>query len=162
MENHIEVEVMEFEQPKKKRMRSRAIFYEWTEHEIVKLIQAVKKKPELWKPSHKMYKYRNKRKMAWRDIEENVFNSIINLSEITSKWNNLRVQYKTYAVRYKALERESGSEWVNNTKWRHFDAMIFIDANYEQLTETSISNLTTVVDVQSKTQNKPVVSLILK
>lgn len=136
-------DVVESQQQAPKKKRARIIAHEWTEHEINELIQAVETKPELWKSSHESYKNRNKKDAAWRDIEENVFDSDIKLAEITTKWNNLRVQYKTYAVKYKTKPSGSGRGIIN--KWKHFDAMNFIGANEESSTETTVSNLPPVV-----------------
>lgn len=92
----------------KKRKRLRFVAHEWSDGEIIKLIESVEMKPELWKCNHVAYKNRNKKDSAWRDIEENVFNSVIRVQDIQTKWNNLRVQYKSYAAKYKNKPSGSG------------------------------------------------------
>lgn len=138
-------EIEEISNPVTKRKRGRVILHEWSENDIVALIQAVEAKPELWKSSNPWYKNRTKKDAAWRDIEENVFNSIIKLSEITTKWNNLRVQYKSYAAKYK--NKPSGSGRSQIAKWKHFDSMNFIGTGDDLSAETTISNLSNPVSV---------------
>lgn len=121
-----------------KRKRTRYIAYDWSEVEINSLICAVEEKPELWLSTHSGYRNRVKKDAAWRDIVENVFANKIALTDITTKWNNLRVQYKSYSAKYKSMP--SGSVRSNIVKWRFLDAMHFIGGN-DLATETTISNL---------------------
>lgn len=133
-ENDSEVE----KQPSSKKKRTRAITYEWTDIEILKLISSVELKELLWKPNHEHYKNRNAKDAAWREIEE-AFGGKVKTGDLTTKWNSLRVQYKQYAAKYKSKPSGSGREATN--KWKFFDAMNFIGVSDDTLTETTVSNL---------------------
>lgn len=123
----------------KKKRGGCVVLHEWSDGDIVALIHAVETKPELWKCSDPGYKNRTKKDAAWRDIEENVFHRIIKTTEISAKWSNLRVQYKSYAAKYK--NRPSGSGRSQIAKWKFFDAMNFVGAVDDLLSESTISNL---------------------
>lgn len=122
----------------KNRKRVRSILHEWNDSEIQQLISAVETKCELWKSNHELYKNKTKKDAAWRDISENVFDGKLSSTELNTKWSNLRVQYKSYASKYKS--KPSGSGFESISKWKFFDCMSFIDANNES-DEVTESNL---------------------
>lgn len=123
---------------RKTKKRARTVLHEWNDSEINNLISAVETKVELWKSNHELYKNKLKKDAAWRDISENVFDSKLSSSELNTKWSNLRVQYKTYAAKYKLKPSGSGAQTIN--KWKFFDCMSFIDGNNESIQATE-SNL---------------------
>lgn len=111
-----------------KRKRNRTpISHKWLDEEIQKLIESVEERPPLWNPLEKQYKNRPVKDALWRETSEIVFNNEIDESEAITKWNNLRVQFKSYDTKYKSTK--SGQAYIPKTKWQFYDQMNFININ---------------------------------
>lgn len=121
-----------------KRSRPK-VSIKWNDDNIFKLITAVESYEELWDPSSQIYKNRTAKDSAWREIHENLFNSEIGLTELISKWNNIRIQFRSY--RSKLSLKKSGSGTDDSPKWKFWNAMLFIDRMENQYSQATASNM---------------------
>lgn len=109
---------------KRKQGSTRAtIQHKWTDEQINKLIEAVEERQPIWNQAEKAYHNRNTKDLLWKEICEDVFQQQIDSSEIVSKWNNLRVQFRTYDSKYNGTK--SGQAYAPKQKWQFYDALQF-------------------------------------
>lgn len=105
---------------KRKRARNR-VTMEWTDAQTIRLILAVKNHEALWNSQIIEYRVKHVREMAWREISEETFNGQVDISEISVKWTNLRIQFRSCYSKNK-LERIDD----RFARWKFYNHMKFI------------------------------------
>lgn len=123
--------------PTKKRRVKPKVVKEWDEDEIFKLIAAVEDYPCIWNAGEEMYHNKSARENAWQTIGD-IFNGKYDTSDMSAKWSNLRIQYRTAAARAKS---KSGQGVVENPKWKYFSALSFVGRAEDEQTQATVSNL---------------------
>lgn len=129
---------------KRKRTTRATIQHKWEEEDINQLIGAVEERQPLWNPAQKEHSNRNTVKMLWNEVYEDVFKQKFDAGEIICKWNNLRVQWRTYDAKYKGTK--SGQAYAPKQKWQFFDSLQFLRIN-EPNNMIAVSNLDTAVSI---------------
>lgn len=112
---------------------------EWNDDAIGKLILCVETRQCLWNAQLNEYRNKNHRDAAWKEISE-IFEEKYSANELSAKWANLRIQFKSYSAKFKKTEsgQATGEYQVH---WRFFKPMLFIlSAETEQSTQSE-SNL---------------------
>lgn len=124
---------------KRKRNQNRVkISHTWSHEDIVKLITEVETRPALWNVGHVDYKNRNKRDSAWQEVYA-IFVKKIPVEELTTKWQNLRTQYRT--AKANAKKTKSGQAASDKPHWKYYSQMDFVGAAEQNQTVQSVSNI---------------------
>ncbi|XP_055622922.1 uncharacterized protein LOC129766418 [Toxorhynchites rutilus septentrionalis] len=121
---------------KRKRGKVEAV---WDEANINKLICAVETNDCIWNAGNEEYKNRGMRDSVWQYIAENIFDGKYSVAEVSAKWTNLRIQFRSYYA--KKNKRKSGQAACSKTCWKYYSQMMFIATSEEQQTARSESNL---------------------
>lgn len=122
---------------KRKRERNR-VTMEWTDELTIRLILAVKNHEALWNTQIIEYRVKNLRETAWREISEKTFNGQVDITEISVKWTNLRIQFRSCFAKKKLEGIED-----HFPKWKFYNHMKFIvdiekkPSNASAITEVS-------------------------
>lgn len=97
---------------------------EWDDDAIGKLISYVETRQCLWNAQLKEYRNKNQRDAAWKEISE-IFESKYPANELSAKWANLRIQFKSYAAKFNKTKsgQATGEHQIH---WRFFKPMLFI------------------------------------
>lgn len=96
---------------KRKRERQR-VTMEWNDELTVRLILAVRRHAVLWNTRAVDYRIKMARERAWREISDESFNGQVDITEISVKWTNLRIQFRScYAKNKLAAASEDLSKW---------------------------------------------------
>lgn len=118
---------------------TKKVLAEWDDDGIVKLISCVETHECLWNAKLKEYRNKNQRDAAWKEVF-NIFEEKYPINELSAKWANLRIQFKSYAAKFKKTKSGQGTGEYN-VHWRFFKPMLFIlSAEHEQSTNSE-SNL---------------------
>lgn len=127
-------------EPEKKR-KSRKITTDWTDEKVAALIGSVEDEPVLWNATLQEYRNKIKRDSAWKNMSEVVFENAIGPSELNTKWQSLRCQYKDQLNR--AIKKKSGQGTDENytVRWKHYEQMKFLDSGDGSETTETTSNL---------------------
>lgn len=130
---------MDYEPVKKSARKAKKVSADWDDESINKLICAVEVHECLWNAGLKEYRNKTHRDTAWSEVC-NAFDGKYPVNEISAKWANLRIQFKSYAAKFKKTKSGQGfGEY--QVHWRFFKPMMFIaTAETEQSTSTE-SNL---------------------
>lgn len=115
-----------FVNSKRKRERNR-VTMEWTDALTIRLILAVKNNEPLWNTQIVEYRVKHVREEAWREIATETFNGQVDITEISVKWTNLRIQFRSC---YAKKKLEGTEDRV--AKWKFYDHMKFI-VNIEEI-----------------------------
>ncbi|XP_037824008.1 uncharacterized protein LOC119612290 [Lucilia sericata] len=135
MQNFADMDVKE---PVAKKARTKPkSFKDWEENDIFKLISLVEAEPCLWNASMDGYHNKAIRDIGWLNIADN-FEPAYSVVDVTTKWTNLRIQYRGYAARSKT---KSGQGTMEMPKWKYFNAMAFVGRAEDHQTQPTISNL---------------------
>ncbi|XP_020813075.1 uncharacterized protein LOC110187913 isoform X1 [Drosophila serrata] len=106
--------------PKYPRKTRPKISGNFSEEDTIKLINYVKKMPVIWNTNHKEYAEKKTRNTAWSLIYKQ-FGGRHHESDLRTKWNNLRIQYRI------TLGKLKGKGEGNASVWRHFAALKFLE-----------------------------------
>lgn len=124
---------------KRKRNQSRQkIADSWSHEDTVRLISAVETRPCLWNVGEADYKDRTKRDSAWKEVSS-MFDNRIVVEQLTTKWQNLRTQYRKLVTANK--QTKSGQEFTQPPHWKYYSNMAFVSAAEAAQTVRSESNL---------------------
>lgn len=124
---------------KRRETRPRIASNFWTDEKVAKLITEVEIRPCLWNAGVKEYKSRTKRDSMWNQIAVDAFDDKIGATQISSKWQSLRTQYRTNVTNAKKTKSGQGAKKKPHWKWH--DQMAFVgDAEMAQTAPTE-SNL---------------------
>lgn len=131
-------------QPKKPKRKRKKVNtnteWKWTPEKEAQLISAVEAKDFLWDVGHKDHKSRILRDAAWQEISENIFNAECDGAQLSAKWSNLRIQFKSYHSKSKQSKSGQGID-EHKVSWKHFSRMLFIAAAEDEQSTISESNL---------------------
>lgn len=115
------------------------VLAEWDDESILKLISAVEMHECLWNAGVKEYRNKSHRDDAWKDVFNN-FGEKYTVDELSAKWANLRIQFKSYAAKFRKTKSGQGTG-ENQVHWRFFKSMLFIEAAERDQSTYSESNL---------------------
>lgn len=130
--------VLDYFVDKSKRERNR-VTMEWTDSLTIRLILAVQSKPALWNAQIIEYRVKHIRETAWREISEQTFNGQVDITEISVKWTNLRIQFRSCYSKNKLVGNDD-----RIAKWKFYNHMKFI-VNTEDITSSNASALNGVI-----------------
>ncbi|XP_075149547.1 uncharacterized protein LOC142223552 [Haematobia irritans] len=122
--------------PNKKPRTKPKVVKDWEDEDVFKLITFVESQPCLWNAGDEGYHNKMLRDNAWKSICEG-FEDKFSQIDVNAKWTNLRIQYRGYAARAKT---KSGQGYVEQPKWKFFNAMSFVGRVEDQQTQRTISN----------------------
>lgn len=128
-------------QPKRK---SRKIEVEWNDEKVKSLISAVEAEPVLWDASLKDYKNKLIRDSTWQSISECMFAKEIEASDLNTKWQNLRCQFKDHLNKFRKKKSGQGTDENYVIRWKHYEQMKFLlsgDGNEVMETTSNISSM---------------------
>lgn len=152
--------------PNKNKKRTRAkpkVVARWNDADIFKLISYVEVEPATWNAAHKDYSNKYARSLAWGRVAEkcngilvNFFQSVLvffNCSvgfffqflvdkyteaDLSAKWSNLRIQFRSYMVR--CTKTRSGQGTEEAPRWKFYSAMSFVGRAEAIQTSETVSN----------------------
>lgn len=140
----------------KKRKRAK-VEVEFDDKSTGDLISAVEEHPCLWNAASENYKNRVLRDATWREISENVFDGKFDATQLSAKWTNLRIQFRSYKMKSKG---KSGQAAKSKIVWKFYNSMLFVASAEESQTPTTESNLILDSDRDSGTPKTPVSSKV--
>lgn len=121
----------------KKRQVKPKVTAEWSDNDIFKLISCVEVLPMLWNASNEKYRNKIERQSAWKNMSELDFESRFTGEELLAKWNNIRIQYRSYLSK----KTKSGQAAQDHIKWKFYPVMEFVGRAEEDQRESTISSL---------------------
>lgn len=118
----------------------------WTDDEITQLIQEVEAQVCIWNAKSADYKNLTMRDIAWQAIAES-FEGTIPVKQLTTKWTNLRRQYR--ASNTNRSKTKSGQGAANPPQWKFYSNMAFVGNAEEEQTVVSETNFSSILDAVS-------------
>ncbi|XP_058812570.1 uncharacterized protein LOC131677055 isoform X1 [Topomyia yanbarensis] len=123
----VEDDLSEFVVTKVERKRERVkVAIDWCSDAIIKLIFAVRDKQLLWNPEHSDHMSKLKRDAVWKEIAHEVFDDQYEADQLVAKWNNLRIQFKSYWAKHRRSWADRGGKQIS---WKYYKPMLFIAGN---------------------------------
>ena len=96
---------------------------DWTDDEILLLIDLLESNPCLWDIHHKDYSKRDLKEIAYSDIAES-FDT--NIASIKTKINSLRTQFGKELTKERSTKSGQSTDELYSSNWTHFDKLAFL------------------------------------
>lgn len=96
---------------------------EWSNEEMLQLIDEYRLRPVLWDPTHNLFKNRNKKEDAWKDLAKLFKTDTV---EIKRKINSLLASFRREKQKVVLKPSGSGTEEIYKTKWFAFSSFGFL------------------------------------
>ena len=107
------------EKKKKKTLKEK----EWSDEEIMLLIETFEANPCLWDMDDATYSKRDVKELTWSNISKNLKTPI---SSIRSKMNTLRAQLSREVNKEQASQSGQSADELYYSTWTHYDKMKFL------------------------------------
>jgi hypothetical protein len=101
---------------------------DFTDDQIINLINEYEKYPVLWDPNHKFYKLNNKKKDAWDEMAS-FFN--INGEVLKKKMNSVLNSYRRERQKVNSKTSGMGANEVYTSTWFAYNALQFLHTKYQ-------------------------------
>lgn len=109
---------------RRKRYNRPRVTDPWSAEQIVKLTDAVKRRPCIWDLSTTENRLRKNRVAAWKEIHAE-FEGRTSHRELTAKWQNLRIQYR---ASMDSIRKGKTGTSTNPPLWKYHRDMAFLGA----------------------------------